>query len=300
MLEPTIEWDSLQVGRPFAHASCVLDDRLVNTYLAATGESDPLYAASARAGFTPFLLTTMVRYSKASILGRWPSGTVQLSQRVRCRRALQRGEALNIACELVRKEARGGRGYFELLSTVFDANGHPVGEHAGLSLWGEQVPPDAATAPPPVTAEKKAAVQLAAGERIEGRTDREVLSLSASFGMPQLKAFGEVAAARDPIHLDPAFARTTRYGRNIAQGRLVMALFSRLLLRRHGRRWLDEGWFDIRFSAPVFVDEPVQARAMVLGSPGIGPDAPRAYRLVCANSSGAIAIEGIGGVGDAY
>jgi 3-hydroxybutyryl-CoA dehydratase len=98
--------------------------------------------------------------------------------------------------------------------------------------------------------------------------------------MDRLRAYGELAAARDPIHLDPEFAKTTPFGVNVAQGKLVMTLLSRLMLERHGEAWLARGTLDIRFRRPVLVNEPIEAWGGADGA------------VWCTNARGERAIEG--------
>lgn len=297
MLEPVLQWESLALGRQFAPVEVVLDDDLVDRYLSATGESHPLYARGASGGYAPFLLTTMVRYSKAAIQGRWPSGSVQLTHRIACRRAVRRGETLRLACEVVLHEVRRGRGYYELLTRIENGAGQPVGEYAARSLWGE----------PLTHLADSGSAGIATAATSPARVDQPALATKAPvnaslrpivqhYAAPDLQAFGEVAAARDPIHLDPKFALGTRYGRNIVQGRLVMTLLSRLMLATHGRDWLESGWFDLRFSGPSFVDEAVTASATLLSPPGSHPPPP-VYQMQCRDAGGRSIIDGNGGVG---
>ena len=296
MLEPVLEWSSFQPGQTFAPVHLKLSGELIDSYLQATGESHPLYAGGE--GFVPLCLLTMVRYSKASIAGRWPSGTVQLEQRVRALRALRRHESIRMECELATKEVRNERPYFELTTQLFDASNVTVGDMGGRSLWGgpatertaERATGRAAEPGPERATRLTTTVKSANANLAAPDWHRAAAHLKDEFPMTRLMAFGDVAGARDPIHLDPVFARSTRFGRNIAQGRLVMTLLSRLMLQLHGRAWLDSGWFQIRFDRPVSVDDQIEAFAI--------PESSRAqtYRLACRNESGEIVIDGHGGV----
>ena len=74
MPEPVLEWSALSEGRVFAAVPLVLDDSRVDAYLEATGEHHPLYAHATGGGWVPPCFTTMVRFAKDALGGRWPSG----------------------------------------------------------------------------------------------------------------------------------------------------------------------------------------------------------------------------------
>jgi 3-hydroxybutyryl-CoA dehydratase len=75
-------------------------------------------------------------------------------------------------------------------------------------------------------------------------------------------AYGEVAGARDPIHIDPEYARHTRFGRNIAQGLLILTLLSRLMTRAFEEAWLNGGSLEVRFTHPVCIGDRIIARGI--------------------------------------
>lgn len=77
--------------------------------------------------------------------------------------------------------------------------------------------------------------------------------------------YADLLDARHPIHVDPEFAKTTRYGRLIAHGPLVIAKVLAELNSVFGAAlqvMLDVG--EWRFYAPVFVDAQVDVECFVL------------------------------------
>ncbi len=85
---------------------------------------------------------------------------------------------------------------------------------------------------------------------------------------PMLVAYGELTGDSNPIHLDPAFAATTAYGRCIAHGTLSLnALWQSIgaTFDAATAACLD---LDIRFTAPVFVGEVLTGGGTLL--PGTG------------------------------
>ena len=294
MLEPTLDWSSLAEGRVFPAVPIVLDEASIDAYLEATGESHPLYARQAGGGLAPPFFTTMVRFVKASLGGRWPGGTIQLDHRVSLLRALRRGESLTLDARCGRIDSLKGQPRFEILSTLRDGSGAVAGTQSSASLWAGP-PPAPALQAPGSTASTASTVRNSAAPCADGHGPADASAalgpLTDIFPMARVRAFGEVARALDPIHVDTAFARGTRFGVNIVQGRLVMTLLSRLLLQHHGSRWLNGGHLDVRFVRPVRVGEPISAWA----APVAGD--PRAFRVWCENSRHERVIDGEGGIG---
>lgn len=290
-LEPELGAESFATGRCHPPVAFVLSDEFVDAYLAATGEHHPLHARDGP-GFAPPLATTVVRLAKAAIGGRWPSGTLQLDHRIVVRRPLRRGERLTIDARIVEAEERDGRFRFTLASTVLDTHGEPVVEQTSRSLWAGALaaPAQAAArgpgpgAPAIRNGDRPAAPREPAATRAEA--DPALGELPGRFRLDALCAYGRVAGALDPIHVDPGFGRGTRFGTNVVQGRLAMTLPWRLMLARLGEDWLARGELAVRFVAPVRVDEPLVARAA--GLPG---DA-RGFEVWCEDATGARPIVG--------
>ena len=278
MLEPVLDWNTLHAGDTFPAASCLLDDAFVDAYLAATGETHPVYTQ----GHVPPLCLSLVRFTKASLGGRWPSGTLQLSQTYQSLSMLRRNQRVRLGLKIASIEQRDGKLYFEMLTRVRDEQDTIVAEMRSRQLWASPV--GAGSSPAPGAPAKPRAVAPALPESLIG-------PLTGQFPMLRVKAYGDVAGARDPVHLDPAFAKTTPLGVNIVQGKLVATLISRLMLDHFGLPWLERGWLDLRFRRPVLIGESIQARA----SPEPGDSGPR-YSVWCTDPRGERVIAGSAGL----
>jgi hypothetical protein len=74
----------------------------------------------------------------------------------------------------------------------------------------------------------------------------------------QVKVFAEVSGDHNPLHLDEAFAKTTKFGRCIAHGMLMSSMFGTMIAQRlPGAIYLGQ---TLAFKAPVFVGDVVTAR----------------------------------------
>lgn len=277
MVEAVLDYDALQTGQTFPAVPCPLMDTFVNAYLQATGEAHPLFDVSVHGGgYAPPFCTSLVGFVKGSLGGRWPDGTVHLSQDMHLLRPLHRGEALTLDVHIGQKYIRNGRRYLELMATTRDQENQAVVRGSMLMLWAgatetvrtSTTPPQARPDQPPAPA------------------GRPLDPVTTDFPLSRLEAYGRVAKAQDPIHLDPEYARQTRFGKNIAQGLLVVTLISRLMTQACGERWLASGALNVRFAKPVFVGEQITARGIVLD------EDEHTYAVWCENAEGTQVIAG--------
>jgi 3-hydroxybutyryl-CoA dehydratase len=102
--------------------------------------------------------------------------------------------------------------------------------------------------------------------------------------------FAELSGDRNPLHLDDAWARKTRFGGRIAHGAFTGALVSRVLgmeLPGTGSVYLSQS---LRFTAPVRPGDTVTARAEVID---LDPKRRRVkLRTTCSNQRGETIADG--------
>lgn len=88
-------------------------------------------------------------------------------------------------------------------------------------------------------------------------------SLTKAFSAQDVELFAKLTGDTNPLHLDPAYARTTSFQDPVVHGILVNGLISAVI----GTRMLGRGHVllhqDIRFPAPVFINEEVVATVKV-------------------------------------
>ena len=79
-----------------------------------------------------------------------------------------------------------------------------------------------------------------------------------------VELFARITGDRNPLHFDPGFASSTRFGRLVAQGGLTAGLFNALVAMRlpgPGSVFLHQEW---DYPAPVFIGDTVTAEAEVV------------------------------------
>ncbi len=96
--------------------------------------------------------------------------------------------------------------------------------------------------------------------------------------------FAEVSTDNNPVHLDDAYAATTRFGKRIAHGIISAGLISAVIgtkLPGVGAIYLSQ---TLKFKAPVYIGDVITARATVKA---IREDKPiMTLHTVCTNQDG--------------
>jgi len=116
------------------------------------------------------------------------------------------------------------------------------------------------------------------------------VSVTKTFTQEEVERFSELSLDTNPIHLDPAYAEDSIFGRRIVHGMLVASLFSGLLgneLPGEGSIYLGQ---TLRFTAPVHAGDDVTATVEVTH---IREDKPIVtLSTTCVNAEGTVVIEG--------
>ena len=80
----------------------------------------------------------------------------------------------------------------------------------------------------------------------------EAISAELDLGQARIDAWARVSDDANPLHVDPAYARSSRFGWTIAHGHLLIAFLLEQMLAAVGPDWLRGGELrDARFRAPV-------------------------------------------------
>lgn len=87
--------------------------------------------------------------------------------------------------------------------------------------------------------------------------------LERRFTQDDFDRFARLSGDANPIHVDPRFAASTRFGRTVAHGMLLVSVLRGLVARLvPGARVVEQA---VMFSAPTFSDEPLIFTANVTG-----------------------------------
>lgn len=105
-----------------------------------------------------------------------------------------------------------------------------------------------------------------------------------------IRAFAELSGDFNPVHLDDAYAASTRFGRRIAHGMIAAGLISAALandLPGPGTVYLSQ---TLNFKAPVYPGDTITATVEVTSLHESKPIATLA--TVCANQDGVVVLDG--------
>lgn len=87
--------------------------------------------------------------------------------------------------------------------------------------------------------------------------------LERRFSQDDFDRFARLSGDANPIHIDPRFAASTRFGRTVAHGMLLVSVLRGLVARLvPGARVVDQA---VMFPAPTFSEEPLIFTANVTG-----------------------------------
>jgi 3-hydroxybutyryl-CoA dehydratase len=105
-----------------------------------------------------------------------------------------------------------------------------------------------------------------------------------------VKGFSELTGDRNPVHLDEAFARTTRFGRRVAHGMIAASQISAVIansLPGPGTIYLSQ---TLQFVAPVFIGDTITTRVKLVS---IKQDKPIAtLETICENQKTEVVLKG--------
>lgn len=78
-----------------------------------------------------------------------------------------------------------------------------------------------------------------------------------------IDAYADASGDRNPLHVDPAFAKTTPYGGTIAHGMFTFTLVSQAMASANWNGWANGGEIEVAFLGPVRPGDLVRVSAVV-------------------------------------
>ena len=104
--------------------------------------------------------------------------------------------------------------------------------------------------------------------------------------------YADAAEDHNPLHVDPEFAKTTRYGGTIAHGMLSMAFVQELMIRTFDKDWMKSGVIEVSFMAPVRPGETITTEAKVMKAVPVEDKLQVRMQVLCLNGKQEKVIKG--------
>ena len=124
-------------------------------------------------------------------------------------------------------------------------------------------------------------------EKMKEISKGDVFTLPAkNVTQEMINHYADAAEDHNPLHIDPEFAKTTRYGGTIAHGMLSVAFIQELMIHTFGRDWLTSGVIETSFMAPVYPGDTITTEAKVIkAEPVVGAENKLQVRMqvLCLN-----------------
>lgn len=118
----------------------------------------------------------------------------------------------------------------------------------------------------------------------------DTFSVSKEMTDELIRQFADVSGDYNPIHLDDAFAKSTRFGKRIAHGLLTASFISAVLGYKLNVRKIVYLGQTLKFKHPTFIGDTVTAKATVKS---IREDKPIVtIETTCENQDGIMLVEG--------
>ena len=115
-------------------------------------------------------------------------------------------------------------------------------------------------------------------------------SMSITITAEMVSSYGTLVGDFNPIHFDAEYAKTTRFGKNIVHGMLLLGYFSNIVgnhLPGNGTIYSIQA---IRFAKPVYINETV---TFIVSVKAIQPEKSKiTLDNVCKNQAGEVVMEG--------
>ena len=100
--------------------------------------------------------------------------------------------------------------------------------------------------------------------------------------------YAEASGDLNPIHLDELFAKKSIFKNTIAHGMMIGGILSEMLYEEYGDLWLSKSSIDIKFKAPVYMDEKITTYGKVVNN----EDNKLKIDLVVKKNNGTEAVKG--------
>lgn len=106
----------------------------------------------------------------------------------------------------------------------------------------------------------------------------------------KINDFAELSGGTDPIHIDPEYAAKTEFKSTLAHGLMQVGYISEILYTCFGQAWLSNGTMNIKFVAPVKVNEEITTTGTIERVECLQDKKKIHCHMTCSNEKGAVIV----------
>ncbi len=82
-----------------------------------------------------------------------------------------------------------------------------------------------------------------------------------------INAWADVSGDQNPLHIDPDYAKTTKFGGTIAHGHIALGILCEMMIEACGQSWWYGGMLqDVHFTSPVKPGNVIETRGVITSS----------------------------------
>ena len=87
----------------------------------------------------------------------------------------------------------------------------------------------------------------------------------------KIKEYAHASGDLNPIHIDPEYAATSKFGSIIAHGMLIASSISEMMTLAFKQMWVNNGRLKIRFNSPVRAGDTITTFGLTIAAPNQKP-----------------------------
>jgi acyl dehydratase len=282
--EPVFE--NLEIPEELGPVTITVDDHKIKRFAFTQDDYSPWYLQSspfggARIGHPALLGNDLVqlfttKYRASKTVGFHTEEQMWFDSPVKL------GERVTMSGTYTEAYERRGQGYVVMEAKAVGEDGRSLIRHRGVEIL--RTVPGRIGGRGSETPQKRVTGEVPAGartiERIDGDTRiSDVLSpLAKTVTAEQAAVFSRVGEYVRNTHNDLAIARQGELPVLIVQGQQQAGFVAEFLAGAFGKAWFTDGWFQLKFVAPLQVFDPIEITGVVTG---VSPqaDGRRKYEL---------------------
>lgn len=294
-------FEAVAVGEEFGPVELVIDDHTIKSFAFAVDDYTSWYFAPGapglgRLGHSVMLAKELVAifltaYDANSVVGLHQKEEVWYHAPVRF------GSRVILTGRYADKYTKRGKGYVVLDGEARDEDGQLLVRQRSIEIMRvpENVELGAGSAPPPerrVTGQWPAEKTPERAAHAAAAPGTPIVPLTKRVYQDQMAVFSGIGKHWHNIHTDIDAARRGGFARTLAQGMMETCWLSEMLANYFGPSWFANGWMAMAFLNPVFADDLIACKGVVIDARDEADGRLLELEIWCENEDGQMTAAG--------